>query len=61
MDPSEEIYPKDTKQRVVILTQVEQRAKSAALMWMRDNEPKSDYEVYGVKDDAEKVKDWLTY
>jgi len=55
IDPSEEIYPKDTQQRI------EQRAKSAALMWVKTNEPNSDFDVYGVQKGGEVLKDWLTF
>ena len=30
-------------------------------MFIKDNEPTSDYEVYNVQPDTEKVKDWLTF
>ena len=41
--------------------QIEQRAKSAALMWVKTNEPNSDFDVYGVQKSEEVLKDWLTF
>lgn len=54
LDPSEELYPINSDERI------DQRARSAAFLWIKQNPKYKKYEPYGSSNNEENLQGWIS-